>query len=132
MSRFSPLIVKYFPFGALILTLIPNYLLRNSSYGKIPRIYRFRKKVNERCIQLPYRSCHLRRTAQIRHDLHGDGYYFGGRYARPRYRNPFCTIENKAKGTAYAIQMAYLRGYRFSFHFFDFVFAFSFIFLTLY
>ncbi len=51
------------------------------------------------------------------HDLHGDCYSFGGRYARERYRHPFCTLENKAKGTAYAIQMAYSGGYRFSFDF---------------
>ncbi len=52
------------------------------------------------------------------HDLHEDGYYFCGRYARARYRNPFCVLENKAKGTAYAIQMAYSGGYKFSFDFY--------------
>lgn len=51
------------------------------------------------------------------HGLHGDCYSFGGRYARARYRHPFCLLENKAKGTAYAIQMAYSGGYRFSFDF---------------
>jgi len=51
------------------------------------------------------------------HDLHSDNYSFGARYSRERYRHPFCVLENKAKGTAYAIQMAYSGGYRFSFDF---------------
>ena len=52
------------------------------------------------------------------HSLHGDCYSFGGRYARSRYRHPFCVLENKAKGTAYAIQLAYSGGYRFNFDFY--------------
>lgn len=51
------------------------------------------------------------------HDLHTDCYTFGGRYTRNRYRHPFFVLENKAKGTAYAAQLAYSGGYKFSFDF---------------
>ena len=51
------------------------------------------------------------------HELHSDLYSFGGRYARFRYRHPFCVLENRATGAVYAMQMAYSGGYRFSFDF---------------
>ncbi len=51
------------------------------------------------------------------HDLHNDCYSFGGRYTRMRYRHPFFVLENKAKGTCYAAQLAYSGGYKFSFDF---------------
>ena len=64
------------------------------------------------------------------HDLHGDGYYFGGRYSRARYRHPFCVLENKAKGTTHAIQMAYSGGYKFTFDFYPAKTGSGFLFYT--
>ena len=49
------------------------------------------------------------------HTLHTDAYSFGGRYSRMRYRHPFFVLENRAKGTCFAAQLAYSGGYKFTF-----------------
>lgn len=91
--------------------------------GQLERTEKWKKLMQEEG-ESPYRlgyfeyDQHMHEGQFKWHDLHGDCYSFGGRYARSRYRHPFCVLENKAKGTAYAIQLAYSGGYRFSFDFY--------------
>ncbi len=71
----------------------------------------------------PYRLGYFENTEHLHegqfkwHPLHADAYSFGARYSRTRYRHPFFVLENRAKGTAFAGQLAYSGGYRFTFDF---------------
>ena len=71
----------------------------------------------------PYRLGYFENTEHLHegqfkwHTLPEDCFSFGGRYTRDRFRHPFYILENKAKGTCYAVQLAYSGGYRFSFDF---------------
>jgi len=90
--------------------------------GMLERTKNWRKMLREK-EDSPYRlgyfeNCEHMHEGQFKwHRLHTDCYSFGGRYTRNRYRHPFFLLENKSKGTAYAVQLAYSGGYRFSFDF---------------
>ncbi|MBQ8742963.1 MAG: alpha-galactosidase [Clostridia bacterium] len=71
----------------------------------------------------PYRLGYFENTEHLHegqfkwHDLSEDCFSFGGRYSRNCFRHPFYILENKAKGTCYAVQLAYSGGYKFTFDF---------------
>lgn len=90
--------------------------------GMLENTFRWRQLLKEKA-ESPYRLGYFEDASWSHeglfkwHDLYNDCHSFGGRYTRNRHRHPFCVLENRAKGTCFAMQIAYSGGYRFSFDF---------------